>query len=331
MKRPLGVTLAAALSGVLSVALLAVPAASAADGTGADASLGSRAATDAVRPSVAECAPWTKTKVASGFGVLENLAFDGHGGLLVSDQGAAVTPGAIKRLTPDGRRSVLLAGVEGPGGLVVEGRSLWFNAGNSVLDGLLGRRTGTVSTLDLDSGAVTQLAGGLAMPNGLARLSDGSLVVSNDVVPGTMTRIAPDGTRETYAASIKSTNGMAYDREAELLYVASTFTLRTTISVVDVRHPEATPRVITLDGLGPLNSADDLTLGEDGRLYVPFNVAGKVVQVDPEDGSACTIATGVPLVSSVRFGAGPGWDGNALYATSFLGSVTKLTPPAAAR
>ena len=79
-----------------------------------------------------------------------------------------------------------------------------------------------------------------------------------------------------------------------------------------------------LPGSGPLNAADDLTVGPDGIVYVAYNGGGKVVRVDPATGESCALASGLPLVSSVRFGAGPGWDPDALYATSFTGKIYKL-------
>ena len=96
--------------------------------------------------------------------------------------------------------------------------------------------------------------------------------------------------------------------------------------VVDLDEPTAKPRTIRIPGLGPLNAGDDLVLGADGNLYVALNVAGSVVRVDPDTGAQCTVAKGLPFVSSVRFGAGPGWDPDSLYTTSFAGVVTRLTP-----
>jgi hypothetical protein len=119
---------------------------------------------------------------------------------------------------------------------------------------------------------------------------------------------------------------MAYDATRNEVYIASTFNPRTTISAVDLAHPDAPPRVMTLPGVGPLNAADDLTLGADGNLYVALNVAGLVVKVDPVTGAACRVARGILFASSLRFGSGPGWDPASLYVTSFRGTVTRLTP-----
>lgn len=74
-------------------------------------------------------------------------------------------------------------------------------------------------------------------------------------------------------------------------------------------------------------SPTTLTVGPDGAVYLAYNVAGKVLRVDPVAGTSCEIASGLTLTSAVKFGAGPGWDSRALYAVGFDGAVRKLTPP----
>ncbi|RNL81458.1 hypothetical protein EFL95_00990 [Nocardioides marmorisolisilvae] len=280
-------------------------------------------------PSTAvACPAWTKTPVARGYGTLENLAFDGTGGMLLSESSLAGTPGGLRRLAADGTRSTVVPNVASPGGLVVDGRTVYFNSGNGFASGLFNKPDGAINAVDLDTGVVSTVATGLVMPNGLIRLPGGDFVVSRDVLGAraTMTRVTPAGVATPFATAATSTNGMAVDAERGLLYVDSTFDLGTVINVVDLAAPNAAPRKIKIPGLGPLNSADDLTRGADGYLYVALNVAGQVVRVDPDSGAVCTIASGIPFVSSVRFGAGPGWDPAALYATSFTGTVTRLTP-----
>ncbi len=275
----------------------------------------------------ATCVAWTRTPVARGYSVLENLAFDGQGGMLLSESSAAATPGGIRRLGADGSKSTVVPNVSGPGGIVIVGRTAYFTTGNAIASGFFGLKDGTITKVDLDTGASSVVASGLVMPNGMVRLPDGDFVVSRDLGRSTaMTRVTLGQPGVPFAPAATSTNGMAVDPVRHLLYVDSTFNAKTVISAVDLDHPSAAPRTITVPGLGPLNAADDLTRGADGNLYVALNLAGKVVRVDPGTGAVCTIATGVPLVSSVRFGAGPGWDAHSLYATSFTGTVTRLTP-----
>ncbi|WP_420826408.1 SMP-30/gluconolactonase/LRE family protein [Rhodococcus rhodochrous] len=167
----------------------------------------------AIAPAAADpaaCAPRSVTTVASGLGVLENLAFDERGGLLVSNT-SFVGPGALRRITPDGSVTTVLPEVTGPGGIVVDGPTVCLNVGNTTVSGLL------------------------SMP-------------------------------------------------------------------------------------------DDLTIGPDGALYIALNLGGAVLRVDPATGHSCRIAEGIPLMSSLAFGSGPGWDPNVLYTTGFDGTVRAVHP-----
>ncbi len=272
------------------------------------------------------CHSWTKSPVASGLGVLENLGFDGRGGMLLSS-GKQGGPGSLLRRTADGATSTLVPNVNGPGGIVIDGSTAYFTTGNSIPAGLFGTMDGTIDSVDLDNGVRATVATGLTAPNGMIAGPNGGFLVSRDFGSSTrMTEVRANGTLATYAPKVTSTNGMAYDGASNRLYVASTFNPTTTISVVDTLHPDARPRVIKLPGIGPLNAADDLTLGADGFVYVALNLAGKIVRVDPDTGGRCTVGSGLAFASSVRFGAGPGWDAESLYVTSFTGRVTRLTP-----
>src|SRR3954447_25153413 len=126
--------------------------------------------------SAETCSPWTQRTIASGLGSLENLAFDGRGGLLLS----ASTDNAIERPTPDGRVTTLVPAVNAPGGLAVRGRTLFFNTGDAAASGARGRPGGTLERFALARGPRAVVAGGLTMPNGLAFLPDGSAVTSRD-------------------------------------------------------------------------------------------------------------------------------------------------------
>lgn len=293
--------------------------------------LGVLATVTGVGAAVADTAPigcgqWSKTAVASGFGLLENLAFDGHGGLLLSESSLTGSGGGVQRLTADGTR-VLAATVESPGGIAVSGDTAYVNSGNAMRSGLSDIADGSIVAVNLNTGAVTTMVTGLRMPNGLAQLPDGGFVVSRDLGSDTrLTRVAPDGSTGPLAPQLTSTNGLAYDPVSRKLFVSTTFDATTTIAAIDIDHPDAPPLRITVPGLGPLNSADDLTVGPDGAVYVALNVAGQVVRVDPDNARTCVVAEGLPFVTSVRFGSGPGWDSHSLYATSFLGTVTKVTP-----
>ena len=84
------------------------------------------------------CDGWKLRTLKSGLGSLENLEFDGTGGLLISASGSRGGNGSIERMTPDGEISTLVPDVKAPGGQRVVGRTLYFNTGDSLQSGLSG-------------------------------------------------------------------------------------------------------------------------------------------------------------------------------------------------
>lgn len=272
--------------------------------------------------AVGSCTPWQVGDVVAGLGALENLAFDGRGGLLLSETSQA-GPGALVRLGTDGSRDVLVPDVNGAGGIVVDGSRAWFTTGNTLLAGVLAVPNGTIDEVDLDTGKRTTVARDLIVPTGLARLANGELLTT--AKPG-LTRVPVAGTPEQVRRAAGVANGIAVDPGRGRIYVDNRVDPANQLLVLDERNPAAEPRAITLPGTGPMNAADDLTVGPDGQVYVPLFAAGKVLRVDPDSGTACEIASGLSYPSAVEFGSGPGWDPNALYATSYDGTVRKLTP-----
>lgn len=276
-------------------------------------------------PAPADCAPWRVDVVASGLGVLENLAFDGRGRLLAS----ASTPaggGSLLALMPEGRADAVVAEVPAPGGIVVDDGTAYFTTGNGTVSGLLGRTDGTLEAVDLDTGTRRTVASGLTMPNGLVRLPDGDFLVSRNLgSPPGLTRVPVEGgAPETIRTDLGSVNGLAVDDET--VYAATTFDPTTRIHALNAGDLSGPVRTLDPSGPGPLETADDLDVGPDGALYVPLNVAGKILRVDPVTGTGCTVATGVPFVSAVAFGEGPGWDPDVLYTTGFDGAVHAVRP-----
>ncbi|MCZ4518618.1 SMP-30/gluconolactonase/LRE family protein [Rhodococcus ruber] len=269
------------------------------------------------------CSPWSVSTVASGFGLLENLEFDGRGSMIVSET-SPIGPGALRTVAPNGDRGTLVSGVESPGGLVRDGDTLFFTTGNSAAAGLLGMQTGTIEKIDLGTGARSTYASGLTMPNGLARSATGDLFTTRNLGGASgLTRITTEGAVSTVRTDLGSANGIGIG--GGKMYVASTFDPETTVTVLDEQDPAGPSTRIRVDGIGPLTMSDDLTVADDGTVYLAQNLAGRIVRVDPESGSSCVIATGVPLTSSAAFG-GVGFDSEALYATSFDGTVRKMSP-----
>ncbi|MBF6331714.1 SMP-30/gluconolactonase/LRE family protein [Nocardia transvalensis] len=272
-----------------------------------------------------ECGAWSASPVAAGYGMLESVAFDGRGGMLLSEQAATGSGGGIRRLLPDGGRSTVVADVDGPGGLAVSGDLAYFTTGLS-LQAKASGRPGSLQAVDLSTGAVSPVAQGLSMPDGVAALPGGDFAVTSDLGADTRITLVHNGSAAgTLAPTVTSTNGIAYDPARRRLYVTSTFNPVTTISAIDLAHPDA-PEVIELPGLGPLNAADGITVGPDGHLYVAYSLRGKVIRVDPGTRQWCTIADNLPLSTDVAFGSGPGWDPDSLYVVGYPGTITRLRP-----
>ena len=108
------------------------------------------AAGPAFSPPGGACTPWSVSEVTSGAGVLENLAFDGAGTMLVSRTGL-VGGGALDGVAPDGTVTPIVPEVESPGGIAVDGADAYFATGNSFAAGVTGSANGTVDVVDRKS------------------------------------------------------------------------------------------------------------------------------------------------------------------------------------
>ncbi|WP_068162882.1 SMP-30/gluconolactonase/LRE family protein [Rhodococcus phenolicus] len=270
------------------------------------------------------CAPRTVSTVTSGLGVLENLEFDGRGGLLVSG-GALAGDGALRRVASDGTVGTVLDDVTGPGGIVVDGATTYLNVGNTAASGLNNTPDGTIDTIDLDTGERRTVATGIVMPNGLGVLPDGSLLTSRDIGAVGLSRAAGDGGEATVLRTdLGSVNGIEVD--GDTVYTVTTFEAVNRLHVLAATDLTGPVRSIDLPGPGLLQAPDDLTLGPDGALYIALNLAGAILRVDPQTGESCRVAEGIPFVSSVAFGNGPGWDPDTIYTTGFDGTVRAAHP-----
>jgi sugar lactone lactonase YvrE len=281
-----------------------------------------------LNPAVADASArqcrWDVSTVTAGLGSLENLAFDGSGGMLLSR--SVNGAGQIYRMTADGAGATVVD-VDAPGGIVVDGNTAYFTTGNDFLSALTGRAGGTISTLDLGTHAVRPIARGLIAPNGLARLPDGGFIVSRNLgIPPGLTRVSADGaTQSRFAPELLFTNGLTFDPRRNAVITSVDFALLTAVALIDLDDPSKIQR-IDLNLLRTNQFPDDLTVGSDGLIYLATD-GGSIVAVDPSTGSSCTIASFQLLSTSVRFGAGPGWDPTSLYVTALDGSVRRLTPP----
>ncbi|AQA02065.1 hypothetical protein BVC93_06045 [Mycobacterium sp. MS1601] len=269
--------------------------------------------------------PWAVSTVKSGLGSLENLAFDGSGAMLLSRTVGGA--GQLYRLGADGAGATLANGLDAPGGITVEGDTTYFTTGNSLWAGLFGLGNGAIVELDLSTGATRTVASGLTMPNGMARLPDGSFVVSRNLGLSTgLTRVSADGaTSSRFAPHLVLTNGVAYDPGRNAVITSLDFSPVSTLAIIDAADSHRILQRIDLGLFGLVGFPDDLTVGPDGMIYLAMDL-GPVVRIDPDRRTACRLTPVLLGSTSVKFGAGPGWDAQSLYVTSLAGFVTRLTP-----
>jgi sugar lactone lactonase YvrE len=278
-------------------------------------------------PASGACVPWQASTVLAGQGPLENLVFDGRGGLLLS----AIRDNEILRLGVNGELTTLIDDVYAPGGLRVRRGVLYFNTGDNATSGVQGIADGTIDRYRFESGRRSVWARDLTMPNGLVFLPNGDAVVSRDLGTGTgMTRIRardPEHPQLNWAG-LDDTNGMAVDPTGGWLYTVETFSAESRVYRIRISDPSRIRVVASLGGGMVLKALDDMTIDRRGRLYITANLAGEVIRLNPETGATCVLASGLHNPSAVKFGRGPGWSKRSLYVTGFDGAVVRLTPPA---
>jgi hypothetical protein len=263
------------------------------------------------------CAHWRVRTLLHDQGWLENLGFDGRGGLTIS----ALVQNRILRLSRNGRLKTLIPSVHAPGAQVRSGRWLYFNTG----DTLPLMPNGTIDRFDLRTGKRRTWASGLTMPNGLAQLPNGDLVASRDLGTGTgITRVrAKDPQHPQFNwAKIDDTNGLVVDPSGRWLYVNRTFTTDGEVDRIRIAHPGV---IQPVGRLGAGVAPDDLTIDRKGILYVAGFQSGSIYRLNPKTHRSCAIVTGLSQPTSVRFG-GPGWNRRALYATDAGGHLSVLLP-----
>ncbi|HVS31677.1 MAG TPA: SMP-30/gluconolactonase/LRE family protein [Thermoanaerobaculia bacterium] len=244
------------------------------------------------------------------FRASEGLTFNGEGKLFIgANRGIwiAEPDGAVRKIA-DVHLHLGQAGI-GPRDILAAdfGPKNVFRDGPND-DGIVWRIT--------PEGEKTADATGIADPNAILVLPDGSYLVSDD---GTdkIYRVE-NGRVSIWTTAVPFPNGMALSRDGNTVYVAQIF------SQIGPVVPDNSLWAISLDRLqagaaevvmrsekGP----DGLAADALGRIYVADNGAGKIWRFDPRNGEKTLIAEGMPHVASLAFGEGK-FDQRAIYATS---------------
>ncbi len=309
-----------AWAAALAVALLAAAAPSAPAGATTDS------------PGLGACT--TVTAQASLFatvkppliGWTENLGFDGHGGMWVSENllNRVVRFNAGGRPGPSFPLSAPGAVLPGPGGFMYAGY------GNSDIAAL--EHNGQAGVVRFDPLAShptpTTYVSGLTMVNGAAFDANGDLYTADTLGGTAISRFLPGGVPDPSfrtAGDIQSPNGLYI--AGDDLYVTSTLDPKSGLVRIPLDDPTDHVTLAQLTYVGnPFlpKFLDDLTVGPDGAIYVASAV-GDLFRVDPVTGAACVVWSGVPITSA-RFASGfpPFSPGRDLFLTSETGEILHL-------
>ena len=264
--------------------------------------------------------PVTPEVFISQFNGAEGITFNAEGRLFIGANNAiwiAEPDGSAKKIADVhrhlgqariGRRDILACDF-GP-------TNVFANGPND--DGIVWRIT--------PEGKKTVVAAGIADPNAVVVLRDGTLLVSDD---GTdkIYRVKNNKV-SVWSTAVPFPNGLALSLDNRTLYVAQIFgdlkptpagNLKATTFVdliwaFNLRNglPVGPPKVIGRTGG---RGVDGLVMDELGRVYIADNGAGKIMRLDPKSGEMTLIAEGMPNVASLVFGEGK-FDREAIYATS---------------
>jgi DNA-binding beta-propeller fold protein YncE len=250
----------------------------------------------------------------------EGIAFNGEGRLFVTADDALweVKPGGEVRkvcdlhsalgLAPVGRRDLLVADF-GPTNAVAHGPNK---------DGLVLRVT--------PEGEKSVVASGIADPNFVLRMRDGSLLVSDDFTRDIWEVGAKTGRVRLFTNEVESPNGLALSKDGRTLYVAQIFrNFRRGVRPIEcdnrvwripLRKGRPAGAASVLFTTGGVGCNDGLALDEAGRLYVASNREGRIWRVEPKDGTSVLVAE--QSAASIAFGAGA-FDREAIYVTELRG------------
>jgi sugar lactone lactonase YvrE len=265
------------------------------------------------RPAVSEAPFPVRPEVfIDRFQAAEGITFNGEGRLFLgADSGVwLVEPDGAARRIADVHLHLGQAGI-GPRDILAAdfGPTNVFQDGPND-DGIVWRIT--------PEGRKTVAATGIADPNAVLVLKDGSFLVSDD---GTdkIYRVRA-GAVSIWSSDVAYPNGMTLSPDGRMVYVAQIFGSLDPI-VGDDRiwafeladgDPLGAPIVVARTGEGGL---DGLVADADGRIYAADNGTGKVWRFDPRSGETILIAEGMRGVASLVFGEGQ-FDREAIYATS---------------
>ncbi|WP_092805269.1 SMP-30/gluconolactonase/LRE family protein [Rhodococcus globerulus] len=252
---------------------------------------------------------------------LEGVTVDGQGRLYATD----LVSGRIFRVDTPGAAAVPIATVPGGAGALAwspDGSLLVGTGANAgVLIGDL-TRAASVARVDVNSGVVTPIAGGLSAANGLAVAHDGTIYATNDF-GSLIGKVSPNGAVDPVWASLPSANGAALSADNRWLYVSRTFA-NPGVSRISVDNPGYSESLVNLGGLEIFSAPDGLTLDSHDRAIVPTDISGEVWRIDGP-GPYCALTSELQASSVLTYGRGnSGFAAGHLYRAGFDGKIYEI-------
>ena len=214
-----------------------------------------------------------------------SLSEAGDGSLLVGDFTA------VARVDGDGR-------VTRPNRLLVDGLQL-LTPGAAEVDGVLYYSDflppdGRIFAVDLESGQRRLVANGFGFP-WTVRGGPGGWILVSDQALGAVFTVDPErGLRVPLIQGLRSPSGLAFDRDRGVVYVSDTGGGQV-LAVPSTRRdvPSEDPGAPTVVASG-LSNPEGVAVDRDGTLLVVEGDAGRLVRLDPGQGTRRVVAEGLP-------------------------------------
>jgi sugar lactone lactonase YvrE len=153
---------------------------------------------------------------------------------------------------------------------------------------------GRLFRIDLDSGQRHLVANGFGFP-WTVREGPGGWILVSDQALGAVFSVDPGtGLRYPLVQGLRSPSGLAFDRDRGVVYVSDTGGGQV-LAVPSARHevPSEDPGAPTVVATG-LSSPEGVAVDRDGTLLVVEGDAGRLVRLDPSQGTRRVVAEGLP-------------------------------------
>lgn len=170
------------------------------------------------------------------------------------------------------------------------------------------------------SGETTMIVDGIASPNFVTMMPDGSALISDDFDTRVF-RVTRDGDVTEAIVDIGSPNGMAYTPDGQFLVVASTFTPDGEVTRIPV-DADGVPQADGWERIAELGAGatlDGLAIDVEGNTYVAANLRHQIVRIPAAGGDPEIVGEGLGTPASLAFGNGDGFDPCSIYSTQLFG------------